>query len=57
MGMLHFISGFALCGAIKVAFDGDWQRSGLLLVAVALCELLAWDVGRTAPADKENNDG
>jgi|TARA_Y100001963_G_C6513386_1_gene323147 hypothetical protein len=48
---LYWISGFALCGAIKVAFDGDWTRVGMLLAVVALCELAAWDIRRLATGD------
>ena len=48
---LYWMSGFALCGAIKVAIDGDWARFGILLAVVALCEIAAWDIRRPANAE------
>lgn len=40
-GRLLWVSGFAACGAIKVAFEGDPVRCAMLIVASVACIWLA----------------
>ena len=46
MRTFYFSSGFMLCGAFKVAFEGEWLRAAFLLAVATLCLFLANDLAR-----------
>lgn len=43
----YWISGFAICGAIKTGFEGNWINCAILIAAAALCEIVGWDFRRS----------